>query len=73
MEERIKIELDKKYKNIKIEILFVDFRKYEIFGTIENLGEFHFEYEYNANYTFDYNMTIICYNIEKQIVQLFRR
>jgi hypothetical protein len=72
MEEQIKEELEKIYKNFKIKVEFVDFRKYKIILEIDT-KKCEFEYTYNVNFTKDYNISIICYNIDKKILQYFKK
>ena len=65
-------EIYKKY--IKIEVEFVDFRKYKIICKLPIIEEiFDFIYTYNVNLTKDYNIDIIKNNINKQIIKLFER
>lgn len=76
MEQEILEELEKIYRNIKIEVEFVEFRKYKIIlkiSTINKESETSFEYVYNVNFTKDYNISIICYNIDKKILQYFKK
>lgn len=74
MEQEILEELEKIYKNIKIEVEFVDFRKYKIICKLPIIEEiFDFIYTYNVNFTKDYNIDIIKYNINKQIIKSFER
>lgn len=72
MEQEILEELEKIYRNIKIEVEFVDFRKYKIILGF-NINKCEFEYTYNVNFTKDYNISIICYNIDKQIIKYFKK
>lgn len=74
MEQEILEELLKKYKNIKIEVEFVDFRKYKIICKLPIIEEiFDFIYTYNVNLTKDCNIDIIKNNINKQIIKSFER
>lgn len=74
MEEEIQDKLEEIYKNIKIEVEFVDFRKYKIICKLPIIEEiFDFIYTYNVNFTKDYNIDIIKYNINKQIIKSFER
>ena len=72
MEQEILEELNKIYKNFKIEVEFVDFRKYKIILEIEN-NTCEFEYIWNVNFTKEYNISIICYNIDKQIIRYYKK
>ena len=72
MEQEILEELEKIYKNFKIEVEFIDFRKYKIIIEIDT-NKCEFEYVYNVNFTKDYNISIICYNIDKQIIKYYKK
>lgn len=72
MEQEILEELEKIYRNIKIEVEFIDFRKYKIILKF-NINKCEFIYTYNVNFTKDYNISIICYNIDKQIIKYFKK
>ena len=74
MEEEIEDELKKKYKNLYIEVNWIDFRQYKIICKLSKTEEtFDFIYTYNVNFTKDYNISIICYNINKKILQYFKK
>ena len=74
MEEEIEDELKKKYKNLHIEVNWIDFRQYKIICKLSATEEvFDFIYTYNVNFTKDYNISIICYNINKKILQYFKK
>lgn len=74
MELEIEDKLQEIYKNIKIEVEFVDFRKYKIICKLPIIEEiFDFIYTYNVNLTKDYNIDIIKNNINKQIIKSFER
>lgn len=72
MEQEILEELEKIYRNIKIEVEFVEFRKYKIILEIDT-NRCEFLYTYNVNFTKDYNISIICYNINKQIIKYYKK
>ena len=72
MEQEILEELEKIYKNFKIEVEFVEFRKYKIILEIDT-NRCEFVYTYNVNFTKDYNISIICYNIDKKIIEYYKR
>lgn len=72
MEQEILEELEKIYKNFKIEVEFIDFRKYKIMLEIDR-KKCEFEYLYNVNFTKSYNISIICYKIDKLILQYYKR
>ena len=77
MEQEILEELKKIYKDCKIDVQFIDFRKYKINVDFELNGYItkHIEiiYDYNVNFTKDYNISIILYRIDKQIINAFKR
>lgn len=74
MEEEIEDELKKKYKNLYIEVNWIDFRQYKIICKLHKTEEtFDFIYTYNVNFTKDYNISIICYNINKKIIEYYKR
>jgi len=73
MEEQIKEELEKVYKDCKIFVDFIDFRKYKIRVIIDRQKEFEIEYKWNVNFTKDYNISIILYNIDKRIINLYKK
>ena len=73
MEEQIKEELEKIYKDCKIFVDFIDFRKYKIRVIIDRQKEFEIEYVWNVNFTKDYNISIILYNIDKRIINLYKQ
>lgn len=74
MDLEIEDKLQEIYKNIKIEVEFVDFRKYKIICKLPIIEEiFDFIYTYNVNLTKDYNIDIIKNNINKQIIKSFER
>ena len=76
MEQEILEEIEKKYRGFLFEVEFVDFRKYRISGyelSTEENNYFEFMYQYNVNFTKDYNMGIIFYNIDKHILSLFKK
>ena len=75
MDLEILDELKKKYKNLYIDVKWVDFRKYkiEVRALDEYTEGFDFIYIYNVNFTKEYNMSIICYNIDKKIVEMYKR
>lgn len=72
MEQEILEELEKIYKNLKIKVEFIDFRKYKIILEF-TVNKYEFIYTYNVNFTKDYNISIICYNIDKQIIKHFKK
>ena len=74
MDLEILEELEKIYRNVKIEVEFIDFRKYKIICKLPIIEEiFDFTYTYNVNFTKDYNIDIIKYNIDKQIIKCYKR
>ena len=74
MEDEIEDKLQEVYTNIKIEVKFIDFRKYKIICKLPTTDKtLDFEYTYNVNFTKDYNISIICYNIDKKIIEYYKK
>lgn len=75
MEDEILEELKKIYKNLYIEVQFVDFRQYkiEVRALDEYTDGFEFIYTYNVNFTKQYNIDIIRYNIDKNLINMYKR
>lgn len=72
MEEEILDKLEEKYQNIKINVKFIDFRKYKIILELNNTTT-EFDYNYDNNFTLDYNIGIICYNINILILKYYHK
>lgn len=68
MELEIEEKLENIYKNLKIEVKFKDFRKYEINVTINNEDINYFDYIYDATLTLDANISIIRKIIDNKII-----
>ena len=68
MELEIEDKLQEIYKNLKIEVKFKDFRKYEINVTINNEDINYFDYIYDVTLTLDANKSIIRKIIDKNII-----
>ena len=68
MELEIEEKLEKIYKNLKIEVKFKDFRKYEINVTINNDDINYFDYTYDVTLTLDTNISIIRKIIDDKII-----
>lgn len=76
MEEEILEELEKIYKDFKLEVEFVEFRIYKVKITIQlSYKEKIIEYthKWDVNFTKSYNISIICYNIDKRIIESFKK
>ena len=74
MELEIEEGLEKIYKNLKIEVKFKDFRKYEINVSINNDDINYFDYTYDVTLTLDANISIIRKIIDNKIIlPYFRR
>jgi hypothetical protein len=74
MEQEIEEKLENIYKNLKIEVKFKDFRKYEINVTINNEDINYFDYTYDVTLTLDANISIIRKIIDNKIIlPYFRR
>lgn len=68
MELEIEEKLENIYKNLKIEVKFKDFRKYEINVTINNEDINYFDYTYDVTLTLDANISIIRKIIDDKII-----
>ena len=68
MELEIEDKLENIYKNLKIEVKFKDFRKYEINVTINNEDINYFDYIYDVTLTLDANISIIRKIIDNKII-----
>ena len=68
MELEIEDKLQEIYKNLKIEVNFKDFWKYEINVTINNEGINYFDYTYDVTLTLDANISIIRKIIDNKII-----
>lgn len=68
MELEIEEKLENIYKNLKVEVKFKDFRKYEINVSINNEDINYFEYTYDATLTLDANISIIRKIIDTKII-----
>lgn len=68
MELEIEEKLENIYKNLKIEVKFKDFRKYEINVTINNEDINYFDYIYDVTLTLDANISIIRKIIDDKII-----
>ena len=74
MEIEIEEALKDIYKNIKIEVKYVDIRQYEIKVKINHQTleyESKIMFQYNANYTFDINIKNIVNIIDNEIIISF--
>lgn len=75
MELEIEDKLQEIYKNLIIEVNFIDFRLYEIIIKLDHQGvtyESKFEYLYNAKLTLDANINDICIQIDTIIFKYYR-
>lgn len=70
MEDEIKEELEKRYKNLEIEVYFIEFRKYCIVANGITLNE---EYTWDNNFTKEVNISYIEEDINQFIIDCFRR
>ena len=68
MELEIEEKLENIYKNLKIEVKFKDFRKYEINVQINNEDINYFDYIYDVTLTLDANISIIRKIIDNKII-----
>ena len=76
MENEIKEELEKIYKNLKIEVKYQDIRIYQIILTISinniEIIKF-FNYQWDSYYTLDMNIRFITHKINTKILEVFRK
>ena len=76
MEDKIKDELNKIYKNLKIEVKYQDIRIYQIILTISinniEIIKF-FNYQWDSYYTLDMNIRFITHKINTKILEVFRK
>ena len=76
MEDKIQDELNKIYKNLKIEVKYQDIRIYQIILTINVDGieiiKF-FNYQWDSYYTLDINVRSISNEINKKILEVFSK
>lgn len=75
MEEEILDKLNEKYQHIKLDVEYVDLRKYKIKISIKTSIEVfcEFTYIYDAKLTFDYNICIIEHEIDSMILSYFKK
>ena len=73
MELEIEDKLQEIYKNLKIKVIFKDFRIYEINVQINNEGINYFDYIYDAHLTFDANINIIGSKIDRIILSYYKK
>ena len=73
MEQEILDRLDEEYDyDIVFDVEWIDFRIYKIYIYLSENKYATFEYKYNVNFTFDYNMSIIIYMIDKKIKEFYK-
>ena len=72
MEEYIKEELEKRYKNLEIEVDFIEFRRYCINIRLNGiiLNE---DYTWDNNFTKEVNISYIEEDINEFIIDCFRK
>lgn len=71
MELEIEDKLQEKYKNLIINVEFIDFRLYVIIIKIEHRGQIYeskIQYKYRADLTIDANISIIEEIIDKKVI-----
>ena len=76
MEHEIEDKLEEKYKHLKINVNYVDLRKYEINVKIEiDILEYSEEiiYIWDAHYTKEVNINTICNIIDNFILKVYRK
>ena len=73
MEQDILDRLDEEYDyEIVFDVEWIDFRIYKIYMYLSENKYATFKYKYNVNFTFDYNMSIIMYMIDKKIKEFYK-
>lgn len=72
MEDEIKEELEKRYKNLEIEVYFIEFRKYCIVAKCNGIT-LNEEYTWDNNFTKEVNIIYIEEDINQFIIDCFRR
>jgi hypothetical protein len=72
MDLDIQDSLEEIFKNIKIEVEYLEFRRYEI-RIVVDTGEYIITFKYDANLTFEKNIDIIRKEIEKCILDYYIR
>ena len=76
MEDKIQDELNKIYKNLKIDVKYQDIRIYQIILTI-NVDSIEiikfFNYQWDSYYTLDINVRSISNEINKKILEVFSK
>ena len=76
MELEIEDKLQEIYKNIEIEVEYIDLRKYQINVKIK-IEDQEYKKEiihiWDAYYTFDVNIGTICNQIDNYILKIFRK
>ena len=72
MEDEIKEELEKRYKNLEIEVYFIEFRKYciEVKCNGITLNE---EYTWDNHFTLESNINVLEKNIDNFIIECYKR
>lgn len=71
MEEEIEERLKKIY-NFEITVEFLDFRQYNVIGIISTGKQFKVPVLYDGRFTLDGNISSIVYNIDNEIVKLYK-
>ena len=72
MEEEIEEKLNEIY-NLKIDVEFVDFRRYIIFINFKNGERIYIPFEFNCKVTIDANIQSLSNSIDHEIVKLFKK
>lgn len=75
MDLEIEDRLNKIYKNLIIEVAFKEFRIYNIhiFNSLSDGIDISFDYTYDCHLTFDSNISIIIYMIDRFIIDYYKR
>ena len=72
MDLDIQDSLEEIFKNIKIEVEYLEFRRYQI-RIVVDAGEYIITFKYDANLTYEKNIDIIEKEIEKCILDYYIR
>lgn len=72
MEDEIKEELEKRYKNLEIEVYFLEFRKYCIKVKCNGIT-LNEEYKWDNHFTLESNINVLENNIDNFIIECYKR
>ena len=72
MEDEIKEELEKRYKNLEIAVYFLEFGRYIIKIKL-NKENFEIEYKWDNHFTLESNINVLEKNIDNFIIECYKR